>query len=139
MRAIFLTVVGLLVGAVFSQAPAFLPQYINNLDGEIAGLQTAVREGGADNLPEASAKAARLEDHKQALEEAGPFLRIVELARGFDIDVAARSTNLFEPQLPLTAEGAVSTAVGFVAGRGAAFLFLSGLAALFLRRRARAA
>ena len=138
MRKMFLLVVGLFGGALFSQAPAFVPQYLHNLDGEIAGISDSVREAGAAALPRQAARGKELSEQRDRIEDAGEFMRIVELARGFDVKVATRSTDRFEPALPLNAEGVVSTVAGFLAGRGIAFLLVSGLlaiGALFARGR----
>ncbi len=128
MRPMFLFVIGLLGAGLLSQAPAFAPQYLQNIDGEIDGMDTAIIEAGPGALPDTEDRRARLVDQQERLQAAGEFVRLYELAVGFDRRVAARALEQFEPALPLNAEGAASALAGFFVGRGVGALFLGGLA-----------
>lgn len=145
MRQIILLVVGLIGGAALSQAPEFLQQYRQNLNGEIRGLSRSVdrferaQAGGAtrsDALVLTVQDRDRLAEHERRLEEAGPFLRLVEFARGYDADAAEAAFDRFEPAVPVTLEGAAHAAAGFFGFRALGVLLFGGLAALGLRRRA---
>lgn len=139
MRGIFLFALGLLGAAVFSQLPAFVPQYLQNIDGEIAGMNQALDEGGEAALPETAERRDSLVIQKARLDDAGEFVRVYELLARFDPDVAERALDEFEPAVPLNAEGAVMAGLGYVAFRGLGALFLGGLAVFGIGRRRAAA
>lgn len=144
MRQIILLVIGLIGGAALSQAPEFLQQYRQNLNGEVRGLsrsisrfERAAPQSGSrsDALVLTVQDRDRLAEHERRLEESGPFLRLVEFARDYDPDAAEATFDRFEPAVPVTLEGAAHAAAGFVGLRALGVLLLGGLAALGLRRR----
>jgi hypothetical protein len=142
--------VGLLGGVAASQGPEFAQQYRQRLGGAIDELRRVVqrfdtdasanghsREGAVDRLRtnpdnlvsrQGDAMRAnierleRLERHRQAFIEAGPFQRLVVTARDGDIDLMRAAYQDFEPALPATQEGVVAAGVGFLAGWSLAFL-----------------
>lgn len=155
---------GLLGGLAASQAPEFAQQYRQRLGGAVdelrrvvtrfdesaraSGLtrEQAVARLAADTEPlvkrQADATAAvadrlgRLERQRQDLVEAGPFGRLLVMARDADHELARATYLDYEPALPATAEGAAAGAIGFVAG-WLGVLFLSRIVSR-LRPRPRA-
>lgn len=158
--------IGLLSGLVASQAPEFAQQYRQRIGGAIDELRrvmsrfdenaqasglsreqaiqrlsqqpdpVAQRQGSA--VAEIGDRLARLERQRDAAAEAGPFVRLAVMARGFD-PALARATYLdFEPAWPATAEGLVTGAAGFMLGWAGLLLgsrALSRLAPRNWRRR----
>lgn len=140
MRQVVLLVISLAGAGVLSQAPEFIQQYRQNLDGKVEGLSVAVRNieragAGGEALSVTTSERDRLAAHERALEEAGPFFRLVEFTRGYDSDVAEAAFDRYEPAAPLTVEGAAHAAGGFFVARGVGLALLGGLAALGFRRR----
>jgi hypothetical protein len=151
---------GLAGGVVASQAPEFSQQYRQRLGGTIdelrrvigrfdadAGASGETRDsaiarlrGNADALASRQGtsmqgnldRMTRLEGQRQAMMQAGPFARIGLMASGADREVMQAAYVDFEPAVPVTQEGLVSAAAGFVAVWGG-ILLLAGL----LRRRRR--
>ena len=158
---------GLVGGVGASQGPEFAQQYRQRLGGAIDELRRVVhrfdgdavanghsREGAVDRLRtnpdnlvsrQGDAMRAnierleRLERHRQAFVEAGPFQRLVVTARDGDVDLMRTTYQDFEPAVPATQEGIVAAGVGFLGGWsltlliGALFRRLFG----FGRRRVR--
>lgn len=157
MRQLTLLIIGLIGAALFSQAPEFLQQYRQNLDGRVAELttaSTAFERGGdsavvLDSLAQAGGVSAdiaasgrallerrdRLAAHEEALDGAGPFLRLVEFARGYDAEVADATLAKYEPAVPVTLEGAAHAGAGFFLFRFVGVLLLGGLGVFSGRRR----
>ena len=134
MRQLFLLIVGLVGGAVLSQAPEFTTQYEQNLSGGVRELGRAAPDAGQPDPKGLIDRRDRLTDQKQRLAEAGPFMRLVELANGLDMEIASDALEVFQPAVPITPEGGAMALVGFLGGRGVGYLFLMGLGALGLRR-----
>jgi hypothetical protein len=160
--------VGLFGGVVASQVPEFAQQYRQRLGGAIDELRRVVqrfdadagangqnREGAVDRLRtnpdnlvsrQGDAMRAnierveRLERHRQAFVEAGPFQRLVVTARDGDVDLMRAAYQDFEPAVPATQEGVVAAGVGFLGGWSLAFLIGMMIRRLFGlgRRRAHA-
>ncbi|MBN9084066.1 MAG: hypothetical protein BGP04_17650 [Rhizobiales bacterium 62-17] len=160
----FALAVALALGLVTSQLPEFSQQYRQRLGGaidELARVLAAfdadalrlnltreegiarmktnadelVRQQGA-HMQENSARLVRLRQQLIEYASAGPLARVGVMLGNFDQDVARRAMDDFEPAVPLTSEGAITTAAGAVAGWGLVRLvFLP----LVLRRRRRAA
>ncbi len=153
---------GLLGGLVASQGPEFSQQYRQRLGGgidelkqvvgrfeadaraqgetpesavtrlrgnadELAGRQGAAMQGNIDRLGD-------LETHRQKMLDAGPFGRVALMVRDGDVDIMNAAYRDFEPAVPVTQEGLVSTAFGFVVVWGAVLL-LAGFARSLFRRR----
>jgi hypothetical protein len=151
--------IGLAAGVTASQAPEFAQQYRQRLGGAIDELQTIVSRfdvdarqygldrsaaiarlsGNVDPLAQKRAQdarlnAARLEDlvaQRDAMQQAGPFKRVLVMAADPDPAVLRGTLDSFEPAVPATAEGAATAAVGLAGGW--AFVRLIGLP--FGRRR----
>ena len=85
-------------------------------------------EGNRDRL-------ARLEAHRQRMIDAGPFGRVALMVRDGDVDIMSAAYADFEPAVPVTQEGLLSTAFGFVVLWGA-FLLIAGFVRSLVRRRA---
>ena len=160
--------VGLLGGVAASQGPEFAQQYRQRLGGAIDELRRVVqrfdadagangqsREGAVDRLRtnpdnlvsrQGDAMRAnierleRLEQYRQAFIDAGPFQRLVVLARDGDLDLMEATYRDFEPALPTTQEGVVAAGVGFAGGWGLTLLLGAFFRRLFGlgRRRAHA-
>jgi hypothetical protein len=67
--------------------------------------------------------------------DAGPFGRIALMVRDGDADIMSAAYGDFEPAVPVTQEGLLSTAFGFVVLWGA-FLLFAGFVRSLLRRPA---
>lgn len=160
VRAIALGV-GVLCGALASQAPEFAQQYRQRLGGALDELTAMVtqfdddaRRAGMDRLGAVDAlmrngepiargrgvamqqtivRRDRLADQQQRFQTAGPFGRLLAFVSDFDPQLAGRAWKDFEPAAPLTAEGAASAGAGLVAGYG-----LTSLIAWPFGRRRRA-
>jgi hypothetical protein len=152
---------GLLGGVVASQGPEYSQQYRQRLGGSIDELHrfverfdadaqangedrdSAIRRlrANADDLASRQGTAAqanmerlaRLEGHREAMMQAGPFARIALMVRDGDTDVMRAAYREFEPAMPVTQEGVLSAAGGFVAVWGG-LLLLSGFVRSLLRR-----
>jgi hypothetical protein len=156
---------GLVGGVAASQGPEFAQQYRQRLGGAIDELRRVVerfdgdavanghsREGAVDRLRtnpdnlvsrQGDAMRAnierleRLERHRQAFVEAGPFQRLVTTVRDGDVDLMRAAYQDFEPAVPATQEGIVAAAAGFLGGWSMAFLIGMMIRRLFgLGRRA---
>jgi Protein of unknown function (DUF2937) len=155
---------GLVGGVAASQGPEFSQQYRQRVGGAIDELRHVIERfdqdalangetrdsaiarlrGNADDLASRLGFAmqghverlARLERHRQAMIEAGPFARIGIMVRDGDTDVMQAAYRDFEPALPVTEEGVLSAAGGFVVAWGGLLLFAGFLRSLFKRRPA---
>jgi hypothetical protein len=151
--------IGIIGALIASQLPEFAQQYRQRLGGTIDELQRQVSEfdqdAGASGLTRDQALAQlrsgpdefvkrrgdseartlnrleRMQQHRDALQQAGPFMRVVDLARYGDPQLADRTLSDFEPAVPTTAEGAVIGGAGFVFGYG----LIRALTVPFRRRR----
>ncbi len=158
--------VGLMGSVVASQGPEFAQQYRQRLGGAIDELRRIVqrfdmdatangqsRESAADrlrtnpdNLVSRQGEAMRanierlerLERHRQAFIDAGPFQRLVVLARDGDVDLAGATYQDFEPAVPTTQEGMVAAGAGFFGGWGLTLLIGGMFRRLFGLGRRRA-
>jgi uncharacterized protein (DUF3084 family) len=156
---------GLLGGVVASQGPEYSQQYRQRLGGAIDELRQVVtrfegdaqangesREGAiarlrgnADALASRQGAAMqanverldRLDAHRRAMMEAGPFARVALMLRDGDEDVMEATYRDFEPAVPVTEEGILSAAIGFVAVWGGVLLLTGFLRSLLRRPRAR--
>lgn len=98
---------------------------------DLASRQGSAMQGNLERL-------ARLEAHRRSMTEAGPFWRVALLLRDGDTDVMEAAYREFEPAMPVTEEGLVSGAIGFVTVWGGILLLAGFLRSLF-RPRQRAA
>lgn len=146
--------IGLMTGLAGAQMPEFAQQYRQRLGGAIDELRRVVtrfddnaRTAGAtreealkrlaeNTDPVARAQATtteelvvrlwRLENQKRSFEEAGPFNRLVLLARQGDPGLARATYLDYEPAWPATSEGLISGGAGFLAGWGL-LIFLANI------------
>lgn len=137
----FLAVV---LGVVASQVPEFAQQYRQRLGGAVDELNRIIqdfdadaarmhldRDAGLDRLlanpdmfvrqrgqqiRDDAARAARLERQLQSYQEAGPFWRLATFARSYEPEIARRAAQNFEPAVPVTTEGILTTVIGFLVG-----------------------
>lgn len=160
--------VGLLGGVAASQGPEFAQQYRQRLGGAIDELRRVVqrfdtdanangqsRDGAVDRLRQNTdnlvsrqgdamranvERLERLDRHRQAFVEAGPFRRLALTASEGDVDLMQAAYQDFEPALPATQEGLVAGGLGFLVGGGLTLLIGAMLRRLFGlgRRRAQA-
>lgn len=156
---------GLLGGVVASQGPEYSQQYRQRLGGAIDELRQIVGRfdadaqahgenrdsaitrlrGNADDLASRQGAAMqanverldRLQAHRQAMLDAGPFGRVALMVRDGDEDVMRAAYRDFEPAVPVTSEGIVSGAAGFVAVWGGLLLLTGFLRSLVRRPRPR--
>src|SRR4051794_16105409 len=154
---------GLLGGLATSQGPEYAQQYRQRLGGAIDELRRGggrferdaqatgqTREGAIGQLDQnrdalvrrqGDAMRAnierldRLERQGQAFQTAGPFRRLVVLARDADPEIARAAYLDYEPAVPTTLEGYAMAGAGFVAGWSISRLIGRGLRPLFFRRR----
>jgi len=159
---------GLFGGVVASQGPEFAQQYRQRLGGAIDELRRVVqrfetdavasgqsRESAIDRLstnPDGLVsrqgaamrgnveRLERLERHRQAYVEAGPFQRLLVTVRYGDLDLMEATYGDFEPAVPATQEGLVAAGLGFLGGWGITLLVAGLFRRLFGfgRRRAQA-
>ena len=155
---------GLLGGVTASQIPEYSQQYRQRLGGAIDELTRVIARFDADAAANGETQEGaiarlrsnpddlvsrqgvamqgnverldRLQLHREALMQAGPFSRIAVMVREGDRDVMEAAYRDFEPAIPVTEEGLISTAIGFVAVWGG-ILLLAGFVRS-LRRRPRA-
>jgi hypothetical protein len=134
----------LVLGLVASQVPEFAQQYRQRLGGAIDELNRIIGEFDADaarmqmdrttgldrllrntddfvrqrgeQIRTDAERAARLERQLQAYQDAGPFWRLATFARNYEPEIARRAAENFEPAVPVTAEGLIATATGFLIG-----------------------
>lgn len=161
LRALTL-VGGLAGGAGLSQFPEFSQQYLQRMAGKVEELTRFVEEfdadanavgvsreqalvdlaqGGAIGAERAQTMTTTIKRQAQmahALEQlrgAGPFTRAYRVSAFTDRELARGTLEDFKPAVPLTFEGLIFGAAGFVAGLAA----FGGIGALFerlFRRRA---
>ena len=156
---------GLLGAVTASQGPEFAQQYRQRLGGAIDELHrivarfdadaaangetrdSAIRRlrGNPDDLASRQGAAiqgnidrlANLEVHREAMSEASPLGRLGLLLRDGDTDLLQAAYREFKPAMPVTEEGIISAAVGFVAVWGLILLLASFLRSLRPRRARR--
>jgi Protein of unknown function (DUF2937) len=149
---------GLLGATTASQGPEYAQQYRQRLGGAIDELQRVVERfdadarangetiasaverlrGNPDDLASRQGTAmqgnmerlARLEAHRQAMIEAGPFRRVGLMLRDGDADVMQAAYRDFEPALPVTEEGIAAAAMGFLSVWGGVLLLTGFLRSL---------
>ena len=155
---------GIFGGVVASQGPEYSQQYRQRLGGAIDELRRIIERFDADaqvngetqesaiarlrsnpdNLVSRQGVAmqgnverlSRLQMHREAMMQAGPFARIALMARDGDRDVMEAAYRDFEPAVPVTEEGLLATAIGFIATWGG-ILLLVGFVRSLRRPRAR--
>lgn len=148
-----------------SQAPEYAQQYRQRLGGAIDELRTIVtrfeadaravgesRDGAVGRLAANPDELARrqgesmratiarldaLEGQRRRMDEAGSFGRLVALLREPDPQIARGALEVFEPAMPVTAEGAASAAAGFAGLWGTTLLTLTALGRAVRRMRRR--
>ena len=111
--------------------------------GETRDSAIARLRGNADDLASRQGAAmqanverlGRLETHRQAMMQAGPFARVALMVRDGDRDVMEAAYRDFEPAVPVTEEGILSAAIGFVAVWGGLLLLAGFLRSLWRRPR----
>ncbi|WP_406854870.1 DUF2937 family protein [Alsobacter sp. KACC 23698] len=149
---------GLMGAVIASQLPEFAQQYRQRLGGAVGELRAAMDrfdldagaaqvgrsdaiarlQGSPDPLVQGrgaevnrtQARLQRLETQRDRMAAAGPVGRLALLARDHDQALLRGAVEIFEPAVPVTAEGAVAAGLGF-----AAFYALVRLAAAPFRRR----
>lgn len=154
---------GLFGGLAASQAPEYAQQYRQRLGGAIDELKSVVgrfdadstavgrsreemirrfREDNdagirrqADAMEANTARLDKLERQRQAFRQAGPFDRLLVLAREADPGVARAAYLDFEPAVPTTQEGVISAGAGFLLVWAGLLLVGRMLRRLFGRRR----
>lgn len=152
---------GLCGGIVASQGPEYAQQYRQRLGGAIDELRQVIARFDADAQASGETQASaiarlrsntddfvsrqgaamqanverlrNLEAHRTTMMQAGPFARVALMVRDGDRDVMEAVYRDFEPALPVTAEGVLSSATGFVAVWGG-ILLLAGFVRSFFRR-----
>ncbi|MDB5560099.1 MAG: hypothetical protein JWQ36_3033 [Enterovirga sp.] len=136
--------IGLFAGLAASQAPEFAQQYRQRIGGAVDELRRvvgsfddnarteglsreemiarfrgnsdpAVKRDG-DDKEQIVDRLRRLERQQAEVATAGPFARLVVLARGFDGQLARATYLDFEPAWPATSEGLVIGGAGFLVG-----------------------
>jgi hypothetical protein len=156
---------GLLGGVTASQGPEFAQQYRQRLGGAIDELRQVIGRFDADASANGETRSSaiarlrsntddlasrqgtamqanverlgRLETHREAMMQAGPFARVALMVRDGDRDVMEAVYHDFEPAMPVTEEGLISAAGGFVALWGGLLLLAGFIRSLVRRPRAR--
>ncbi len=152
---------GLLGGIVASQGPEYSQQYRQRLGGAIDELQRVIARFDADAQANGETqdtaiarlrsnpddlvnrqgvamqgnveRLGHLQAHRDAMIHAGSFARVALMIRDGDRDVLEAAYRDFEPAVPVTEEGLLSTAIGFIAVWGG-ILLLAGFLRSFRRR-----
>jgi hypothetical protein len=157
-----LTLIGGMFGAAaLSQFPEFTQQYMQRLGGQVDALSTVIGDFDtsarkADMTREAALASMggsvflenrrtdmratierhrKLEDDLAVLSAATPIARVSMPHRLRDQTLVRATYETFRPALPLTLEGILSAAVGFVAGWAIIAALLHFLLWPFRRRR----
>jgi Protein of unknown function (DUF2937) len=122
--------IAVLAGLIGSQAPEFAQQYRQRLGGALEELNRTVSEFDAEiqrqnvsraeglkrlkdnsdalarergeDMGKAIERAERLNDHIQAMNSAGPLMRLYVVATSFDPTIAQSTLNNYEPAEPLS-------------------------------------
>lgn len=156
---------GLCGGIVASQGPEFAQQYRQRLGGAIDELRQVISRFDVDAQASGETRESaiarlrsnaddfvirqgaamqanverldRLDTHRETMTQAGPFGRIALMVRDGDRDVMEAVSRDFEPAVPVTEEGVLSTAIGFVAVWGGVLLLTGFVRSLRRRPRAR--
>lgn len=154
---------GLLGGIIASQGPEYSQQYRQRLGGAIDELKRVIAQFDADAQTNGETqdsaiahlrsspdilvnrqgvamqanveRLARLQSHRDAMMQAGPFARVALMMRDGDTDIMEATYRDFEPALPVTEEGIVSTVIGFIAVWGGILLFAGFVRSLFRPQR----
>ena len=136
----------LISGLFSSQLPEFTQQYRQRLGGALDELNRMLVEFDQDavankmnraqgieklttdkdpfiqqrgqRIAETDVRAARLSRQQENFASAGPFNRMLVMARDYDRTLAARAWQDFRPAVPATLEGIASAFTGFFAGLG---------------------
>jgi len=163
MRGIFCLIVGLAMAAVLCQEPEFLQQYCQRLDGAIGILQeqadafdadaqalSLTRDQALDRLsttPEpgvvadgnkrqgAFVRLGTLVRDRAELAEPEPFHRFATLVRHLDRPIAQATLSRFVPAAPLSEDGLLFGASGFLIGFLLGGALLGGIGLLAGSRR----
>ncbi|WP_147125597.1 DUF2937 family protein [Shimia ponticola] len=161
MLRILAMVSGLVGAAGLSQFPEFSQQYLQRLAGKVDQLgeqvssveasalaldmtreeylaDLALSRSGAQASEKAEGEIAlfdRLSPALERLRESNAYERLIRAHQAIDLDLAGRTLEDYKPALPLTAEGAVFSAVGFFAGWGLWSMIWSVLSWPMRRRR----
>jgi hypothetical protein len=154
---------GLLGGIVASQGPEFAQQYRQRLGGAIGELRQVITRFDADAQASGETQESaiarlrsnaddfvsrqgaamqanverlrNLEAHRGTMMQAGPFARVALMVRDGDQDVMEAVYRDFEPAVPVTEEGVLSTAVGFIVVWGGLLLLTGFIRSLWRRPR----
>jgi hypothetical protein len=154
---------GLCGGIIASQGPEYAQQYRQRLGGAIDELRQVITRFEADAQASGETRESaivrlrsntddfvsrqgaamqanverlrNLETHRDTMMQAGPFARVALMARDGDRDVMEAVYRDFEPALPVTEEGVLSTAIGFVAVWGGLLLLIGFIRSLWRRPR----
>jgi hypothetical protein len=152
---------GLCGGIIASQGPEYAQQYRQRLGGAIDELRQVITRFEADAQASGETRESaivrlrsntddfvsrqgaamqanverlrNLEIHRETMMQAGPFARVALMARDGDRDVMEAVYRDFEPALPVTEEGVLSTAIGFVAVWGGLLLLVGFIRSLWRR------
>jgi len=157
-----LTFIGGMFGAVsLSQFPEFSQQYLQRLSGAVDELRAVVvsfdasaaasgitREEAlaeldasafqqtlSDNLSGQIARYEHLAASYHSLKRAEPLQRLTQIHRFADTDIASRTWQDFRPAVPVTVDGFICAAIGFIAIWLALALVFAAIPRLFRRRR----
>jgi hypothetical protein len=136
----------MIFGVIGAQFPEYAQQYRQRLGGAIDELNAIITrfdqdaaqsglsepdgiarlqhnpdvfvQGRGDQMREIVARRDKLEKQSQIYTDGGSVKRVWELATQADPYIAWRAYESFEPGVPVTTEGFVSAAIGFVVGWG---------------------
>ena len=149
--------VGVVAGAFSAQLPEFSQQYVQRMGGAVDALEQVVADFDASASAEGLSREAALAQmtgtsflerrradmertfarHKalqadlERLEGASAVQRVLILGQRRDVELTGEVWAVFQPAVPVTAEGVLFAGGGFVAGAGMA----GGLGRLMRRRR----
>ena len=152
-----------IVRIVASQGPEFAQQYRQRIGGAVDELRQVITRFDSDARASGETKDSaiarlrsnaddfvsrqgaamqanverlgRLETHRETMMQAGPFSRVALMMRDGDRDVMEAVYRDFEPAVPVTEEGILSTVIGFVAVWGGLLLLTGFLRSLWRPRQ----
>jgi hypothetical protein len=146
MKTIVLIIMSIICGLAVSQFPEFEQQYRQRLSGAVDELSKIVVQFDADagqfgltrdvalkrylassdqflnlrgkNMEQIITRYDYLSAHEKNLETASDFKRLWVFIRERDAELTKATAEIYEPALPITAEGLIHAAIGFLAGWG---------------------
>lgn len=152
MKRFIILIFALICGGAASQFPEFAQQYRQRLDGAVQELSKIIerfdqdaRQSGLSrdeaveryaesgdeflgkrgaSLKDVFARYDYLTTHQMNMNDANPFERLIVFAKERDPELFSATLKIYEPAVPVTAEGGVHAAGGALGGWALLFIAL---------------